>query len=88
VEITAAVAADLATLTEALDDADLDLADTVRQLAVDAKLAVRSYLGLTVAITVRGHEVHLVTLELGLTTSSPHYASRRHLRLPTVRCRP
>ncbi len=56
--ITAALAADLALLTDALGDPDADpapdLAETVRQLAADARAAVSSYLGLSVILT--GHE--------------------------------
>jgi hypothetical protein len=48
VEITAALAADLVLLTQALDDPGTDIAETLSQLVSDARLAVRSYLGLTV----------------------------------------
>ena len=47
-EISKALAADLALLTEALDEPGISIVDTVRQLAVDVGLAVRSFLGLTV----------------------------------------
>lgn len=53
-EITAALAADLALLTAAAHDPGADpasdLADTVLVLAADARLAVRSFAGLTVTI--------------------------------------
>lgn len=64
-DLTAALAADLATLTATLDDPGLDIADTLRQLAADTKLAVRSYLGLTVLITVSGRQFSLTVLESG-----------------------
>jgi hypothetical protein len=48
VEITAALAADVAVLSETLDGPDADILEGLRQLAADAQLAVRSYLGLTV----------------------------------------
>jgi hypothetical protein len=48
VETTAALAADLATLSEALDETDPDITEALRQLVADVRLAVRSYLGLTV----------------------------------------
>jgi hypothetical protein len=48
VELTAALAADLASLSEALDESGTDLADALRQLVADVRLAVRSYLGLTI----------------------------------------
>jgi hypothetical protein len=51
VEITAALAADLAILSETLDGTDGDLVEGLRLLAADAKSAVRSYLGLTVTAT-------------------------------------
>lgn len=41
VQITAVPATDLITLTQALDDPELDIADTLRQVAVDVKLAIR-----------------------------------------------
>ena len=62
-EITAALAADLAALTEALDEPGADLARTLRQLAADAKLAVGSYLGLTVRAAVSGQPIALSTLD-------------------------
>lgn len=57
------MAADLSTLTEALDDADLDLAQTVRQLAGAAKRAVGSYVGLTIILTIGGCATNLTALE-------------------------
>jgi hypothetical protein len=49
VEITAALAADLAALAQALDAPGADIAATLRQLGADVKAAVTSYLGLTVS---------------------------------------
>ncbi len=49
-EITAALAADLAILTEALDEPGIDIAETLRRLAADARTAVKSYLGLTLMV--------------------------------------
>jgi hypothetical protein len=63
VEFTAALAADLATLTETLDDSDAVIAETLQELAADARLAVRSYLGLSVAITVSGQQINLTALD-------------------------
>jgi hypothetical protein len=48
VEISAALAADLALLSDALDLPGDAITEAVRQLAADAGLAVRSYLGLSV----------------------------------------
>lgn len=64
-DITAALAADLAALTEILDDPDFDLTDTLRQLAGNTKLAVGSYLGLTVMITASGRQSSFTVLESG-----------------------
>lgn len=60
-DVTAVLAADLAVLTAALYDPDAvvvapDLAATVLLLAADARLAVPPFLGLTVTVTVAGHE--------------------------------
>jgi hypothetical protein len=63
VEITATLAADLTALTESLDDPDTDIAATLRQLATGAKLAVRSYLGLSVTITASGQQIIFTALE-------------------------
>lgn len=73
-EITAAVAADLAALTEALDEPGADLAATLHQLATDAKLAVPSLVGLTVRITVGGQQTQVSTLD-GAALSGPVRAS-------------
>lgn len=64
--ITAALAADLATLTAALDDPGLVIADTLAQLVADTKLAVRAYVGLTVTITASGRQFTLTVLESGI----------------------
>jgi hypothetical protein len=63
VEFTAALAADLATLTETLDDSDAVIAETLQELAADARLAVPSYLGLSVAITASGQQLSLTALD-------------------------
>lgn len=47
-EITAALVADLAILTQALDEPAGDIVENLRQLAADAKRAVASFLGVTV----------------------------------------
>lgn len=57
-DISAQLAADLAVLSQALDD-DADLETTVRDFAAAAKLAVSSYLGMTVTVIAGGHEVRL-----------------------------
>lgn len=62
-ELSAALVADLSTLTEALDEPETDLARTVSQLARTAKEAVGSYLGLTIVATTGGSQVNLTALE-------------------------
>lgn len=64
-DIIAALAADLAALTEILDDRDLDPTDTLCRLVDETKLAVGSYLGLTVTITVSGRQFSFTVLESG-----------------------
>jgi hypothetical protein len=63
VEITAALAADLAALSEALDEPGADLTRTLRQLAADAKLAVGSFLGLAIRAAASGEPIQLSTLD-------------------------
>jgi hypothetical protein len=84
VEFTAALAADLATLTETLDDSDAVIAETLQELAADARLAVPSYLGLSVAITVSGQQINLTALD-DLTTPGDILAS---LLLPLPLAKP
>jgi hypothetical protein len=72
VSIPAALAAALATLTEALDEPGIDIASTPRTLGADAALAVSSYLGLTVTAMADGHPVSFTDLrgDLGLTEAA------------------
>ncbi len=59
-EFTATLAAELALLSAALDDPAAgvppDVARTVRTLAADARMAVASFVGLTVIVTIRAFE--------------------------------
>lgn len=50
-KITAAMAADLAILTQALDARGVNVADSLRQLAADAAAAIPAYLGLSVIVS-------------------------------------
>jgi hypothetical protein len=50
VEIAAALTADLGILTAALDEPGADVADSLRQLAADATVAIPTFLGLTVTV--------------------------------------
>jgi hypothetical protein len=65
VEITAAVAADLAALTEALDEPDADLAMLLHQLAADAKVAVGTFVGLTIRMITGDQPSNLTVFEDG-----------------------
>ena len=64
-EVTPAVAADLAALSEALDDPGADLAVLLHQLAADAKFAVGTFVGLTVRLAVDGESNNLTAIEAG-----------------------
>lgn len=64
-EITPAVAADLAALSEALDEPGADLSVLLHQLAADAKFAVGTFIGLTVRLTVDGESSNLTAFEAG-----------------------
>lgn len=61
-EITAALAADLAVLTQALDEPGADIAATLRQLVSGAKTAVPSYLGLAVTAGHPGSGLSFTTM--------------------------
>jgi hypothetical protein len=62
-EISAAWAADLAALTESLDEPGTDISQTLRQLAADTKIAVHSYLGLSAMFSVGGRRLDFTALE-------------------------
>jgi len=63
VDISAALAADLAVLTESLHEPGADISRTLRQLATDARIAVRSYLGLSAVLAVGGYRLAFTALE-------------------------
>jgi len=63
VEITAALAADLTILTQALDDPDRDVAESVLGLARNVGSAVPSFLGLTVTVHDSDPPFTFTTLE-------------------------
>ena len=62
-EITAALAADLASLSETLDERDADIHEGLRRLAADVASAVRSYLGLTVVVDNGTSPVRFLAME-------------------------
>ena len=62
-EISAALVADLTSLTDSLDQPDTDLEALLRALADDTRRAVRSYLGLTMTLIVDGYPVTLTAMD-------------------------
>ncbi|MBL7495616.1 ANTAR domain-containing protein [Frankia sp. CNm7] len=62
-DISTALAADLAALTESLDEPGADISQTLRKIAADTKIAVRSYLGLSVILSVAGRRLTFTALE-------------------------
>jgi hypothetical protein len=62
-DISTALAADLAELTEALDDPGVDLRESLADVVRDARLAVRSYVGLSVTVLVNGSPITLTAFE-------------------------
>ena len=56
-DISAALAADLALLTQALDDSGIDLEAGLRAFTADVKVAVASFTGMTMTIAFDGHDV-------------------------------
>jgi hypothetical protein len=61
-EISAELAADLAALTETLDEND-DLESTLHDFGIAAHLAVPSYLGMSVTVIGGGHEISFMVPE-------------------------
>jgi hypothetical protein len=61
VDLAAALAADLAGLSRALDQPDVDLETELRRLIAELKRAVNSYLGLRMSIAVEGRELSFTT---------------------------
>ena len=56
-DISAALAADLALLTQALDDSGIDLEAGLRAFTADVKVAVASFTGMTMTMAFDGHDV-------------------------------
>jgi hypothetical protein len=63
VDISTALAADLAALTESLDEPGTDISQTLWQLGADTKIAVHSYLGLSAMFSVGGQRLEFTALE-------------------------
>jgi hypothetical protein len=62
-DISDAVAADLAALTAALDDPDTDLVELVQRLGISCSLAVTSYLGFSISLVIDQVPVSVSVLE-------------------------
>lgn len=62
-DISIALAADLAALTEMLDESDIDLETQLDAFTAGVKLAASSYLGMTMTIAVNGNQVSFTALE-------------------------
>jgi hypothetical protein len=90
VEINAALAAELAVLTEALDDPGADVAGSLLRLATDARAAVASYRGLMVVIDGAEPPIAFTAFEDGAETGDIRTslmlgsATVRHDSLPRV----
>ena len=69
-KISAALAAELELLTQALDVPGIDVAESMTRLAAAAQTAVDSYLGLCVAITDRSEQLDLTVLDEGTDSAS------------------
>ncbi len=62
-DISAALAADLTALTDALAEPGIDLEALLRALAADTRAAVPSYLGLTMRLIIDDHPLTLTTMD-------------------------
>ena len=62
-ELSDAVAADLAALSDALDDPDADLAELVQRLGDRCAIAVGSYLGFSISLVIDEVAVSVTVLE-------------------------
>lgn len=79
VKLTPALAAQLAVLTAALDDPDVDLDAAVRHLGVSAQAAVESFLGLSLTLAVEGYPFTISAPDATLDAAT---AVRASLRIP------
>jgi hypothetical protein len=70
VDISDALAADLARLTQARDTDDIDLETHLNAFANDVKLAVPSFIGMTITIALDGHEVSFTVRDSSIAAAS------------------
>jgi hypothetical protein len=85
VEMTASLVAYLSTLTETLDDPDADIEDSLRRLATEIKVAVQSFLGLTV-MTTDGLSRQISLTMLEPATRYGDVLTSLHLAAPAQMC--
>jgi hypothetical protein len=78
--MSAALIAELTSLTEALAEPESDLEELLRNLADTMRVAVSSYLGLTITLFVEGAPVSLTAM--GEFTEPDDIAASARLRLP------
>jgi hypothetical protein len=63
VAVSAALVADLKALTDVLDEPGIDLEALLRTVAADTRLAVDSYLGLTMTLMIDGYPITLTAID-------------------------
>ena len=68
-EISAALAADLALLDDAVNEPDIDIVEILMLLARDAKAAVESFVGLSLSM-VLGEPMSFTSLDVGVEPAS------------------
>jgi hypothetical protein len=83
VDISAALAADLAILTQALD-ADVDLEVAVRAFTADLRQAVASYLAMTITIVLDGRDLSFTVHD----APAPHPIAATSLLIPLAAVMP
>ena len=80
-DISAALTADLAALTHALDS-DIDLESQLHTLVGDVKAAIASYLGMTLTLLTDGHEISFTVHDEGAAELGHRREVTASLRIP------
>jgi len=75
-KFTASLAADLHSLTAALDDPEADVAASVRRMAADTAAAIPSFLGLSVVVSQHDPAFTFTVLDDGITADDIHTSIR------------
>ncbi len=76
-DISAALAAHLAALSQALDTDDLDLESQLRAFTAAIKLAVTSYTGMTMTIPLAGHDLSFTVHDNPATADTREFDNLR-----------